>query len=116
MPNLRHSGLLRRQQSWSPISLLRIFLRVCALLGTLTLAQAPDAGYRQLDYSFGPLRNKLNWKVGDSEYEGDCTLDGNLLTVNWGSSTPVVYAIADDGSLKGLWAGGHGEETLTPEQ
>jgi hypothetical protein len=59
---------------------------------------------------------KLNWKVGDSEYEGDGTLDGNLLTVNWGSSTPVVYAVAEDGTLKGLWAGGHGEETLTPEQ
>ena len=68
------------------------------------------------DYSFGPLRNKLNWKVGDSEYEGDGTLDGNLVTVKWGSSTPVVYALADDGSLKGLWAGGHGEERLTPEQ
>ena len=59
---------------------------------------------------------KLNWKVGDSEYEGDGTLDGNLLTVNWGSSTPVVYAVAEDGTLKGLWAGGHRKETLTPEQ
>jgi hypothetical protein len=27
-----------------------------------------------------------------------------------------AYAIAEDGNLKGLWAGGHGEETLTPEQ
>jgi hypothetical protein len=104
------------------MSLLRIFLRVCALLGTLTLAQAQAIPPREAlvtsnsHYSFGPLRNKLNWKVGDSEYEGDGTLDGNLLTVNWGSSTPVVYALADDGSLRGLWAGGHGEETLTPEQ
>jgi hypothetical protein len=46
--------------------------------GTVTIAKEGE------DY-------KLNWKVGDSEYDGDGTLDGNLLTVNWGSSTPVVY-------------------------
>lgn len=71
--------------------------------GTVTISKEGD------DY-------KLNWKVGESEYEGDGTFDGNLLTVNWGNSTPMVYALGDDGSLKGLWAGGHGEETLTPEQ
>jgi hypothetical protein len=59
---------------------------------------------------------QLSWKVGDSEYEGDGALEGNLLTVDWGGSTPIVYALADDGSLTGLWDGGHGEETLTPEQ
>jgi hypothetical protein len=26
------------------------------------------------------------------------------------------YALGDDGSRTGLWDGGHGEETLTPEQ
>jgi hypothetical protein len=70
--------------------------------GTVTIAKEGE------DY-------KLSWKVGDSEYDGDGTLEGNLLTVNWGSSTPVVYALGDDGR-KGLWAAGHGEETLTPEQ
>jgi hypothetical protein len=40
----------------------------------------------------------------------------NLLTVDWGSTTPIIYALADDGSLTGLWDSGHGEETLTPEQ
>jgi hypothetical protein len=63
---------------------------------------------------------KLTWwigkDVGDSEYEGEGSFAGNLLTVNWGSTTPIVYALADDGSLTGLWDGGHGEETLTPEQ
>jgi hypothetical protein len=58
----------------------------------------------------------LDWKIGKDEYQGEGTLEGNLLSVNWGSSTPVVYALAADGSLKGLWAAGAGEETLTPEK
>ena len=59
---------------------------------------------------------QLSWKIGSTSYRGNGTLQDNLLTVNWGGSTPVVYALAADGSLAGLWDGGHGEETLTPEQ
>ncbi len=59
---------------------------------------------------------RLKWKVDGSEYEGKGTLADNLLTVDWGGTTPIVYALADDGSLTGLWESGHGEETLTPEQ
>ncbi|MFZ1070641.1 MAG: caspase family protein [Methyloceanibacter sp.] len=58
----------------------------------------------------------LTWQVGSSSYEGDGKLAGNLLTVDWGSSTPVVYALKPDGSLAGLWDAGKGEETLTPEE
>jgi hypothetical protein len=58
----------------------------------------------------------LTWQVGSSSYEGDGKLNGNLLTVDWGSSTPVVYALGEDGSLTGLWDAGKGEETLTPEE
>jgi hypothetical protein len=61
-------------------------------------------------------RYRIDWKIGSQAYKGEGTLDGNLLTVDWGSSTPVVYALSPDGSLKGLWAGGAGEETLTPER
>jgi hypothetical protein len=57
----------------------------------------------------------LSWQVGSSSYEGEGNLAGNLLTVEWGSVTPVVYALAEDGSLTGLWDAGKGEETLTPE-
>jgi hypothetical protein len=56
----------------------------------------------------------LSWRVGSSSYEGNGTLAGNLLTVEWGSLTPVVYALAADGTLTGLWDAGRGEETLTP--
>jgi len=58
----------------------------------------------------------VSWKVGESAYDGTGKLEGNLLTVEWGSATPVVYALADDGSLKGLWDAGLGEETLTPDE
>ena len=57
----------------------------------------------------------MSWAVGSSSYEGNGTLAGNLLTVEWGSSMPVVYALGSDGSLTGLWDAGKGEETLTPE-
>jgi uncharacterized caspase-like protein len=57
----------------------------------------------------------LSWAVGSSAYQGTGKLAGNLLTVDWGASTPVVYALGKDGSLTGLWHAGFGEETLTPE-
>jgi hypothetical protein len=37
---------------------------------------------------------QLDWRVGSSGYRGSGTLVGNLLTVDWGSSTPVIYALA----------------------
>ena len=59
-------------------------------------------------------RYALDWRVGSSAYRGTGTLENNILTVNWGSSTPVIYALAADGTLKGLWEAGRGEETATP--
>ena len=58
---------------------------------------------------------QLNWRVGSSSFRGTGTLQGNILPVDWGQSAPVVYAVAADGSLKGLWSTGQGEETLTPD-
>jgi hypothetical protein len=61
-------------------------------------------------------RYRMNWRIGSSSYQGTGTLNDNVLTVDWGSATPVVYAVSADGRLRGLWAGGNGEETLTPER
>jgi hypothetical protein len=61
-------------------------------------------------------RYRLDWTVGRSRYSGTGVREGNLLAVDWGSSTPVVYALRPDGTLSGLWASGRGEETLTPER
>jgi hypothetical protein len=45
---------------------------------------------------------QLDWRVASSGYRGSGTLVGNLLTVDWGSSTPVIYALGPDGRLTGL--------------
>jgi Caspase domain len=57
---------------------------------------------------------ELDWRVGTSSYRGSGTLENNLLTVDWGSTQPLVYALREDGSLMGLWGGGQGEDVLTP--
>ncbi len=54
------------------------------------------------------------WQVGSSFYRGAGRFAGNVLAVEWGEDTPVVYALGRDGRLEGLWAGGLGEEILTP--
>ena len=59
---------------------------------------------------------QLSWAIGSTSYKGSGTLKDNLLIVNWGSPTPVIYALTDDGSLSGLWDAGRGEETLTPAE
>ena len=59
-------------------------------------------------------RYQFDWRVGQSSYRGTGTLDGNVLVVNWGSATPVIYSLGADGTLRGLWAAGRGAEILTP--
>jgi hypothetical protein len=58
---------------------------------------------------------QLDWRVGSSSFRGSGRLQGNILTVEWGQTTPVVYALTTDGTLKGLWSAGQGEETLIPD-
>ena len=58
----------------------------------------------------------LDWKVGRDAYHGEGKLEGGILTVLWGSDTPVVYALIGNNELKGLWSGGAGEETLSLEE
>ncbi len=58
----------------------------------------------------------VSWRVGKSSYQGDGMLKDNLLTVDWGGSTPIVYALGDDGRWRGLWDAGKSEETLTPDR
>ena len=61
-------------------------------------------------------RYQFDWRVGQSTYSGTGTLDGNVLMVNWGSATPVIYSLGADGTLSGLWDAGRGAEILTPSR
>jgi len=61
-------------------------------------------------------RTNFAWTVGSQTYRGTGVRNGNLLAIDWGSVQPIVYALAADGTLKGLWDGGRGEELLTPER
>ena len=70
--------------------------------GTVSIARRAD-------------RFEFEWQVGARTYRGTGTLDGNLLTVDWGSEQPVVYELSQDGGLRGLWADGRGEDVLTPD-
>jgi hypothetical protein len=58
----------------------------------------------------------VDWKIGVRSYRGSGTFANNILTVDWGEPTPVIYALNADGTLSGLWQGGEGEETLTPDR
>ncbi|EQA38079.1 hypothetical protein LEP1GSC047_3919 [Leptospira inadai serovar Lyme str. 10] len=53
------------------------------------------------------------WTVGNS-YSGTGTLDGNVLTVDWGDTYPVIYTVTSGGArLEGTWGDGTGTEILT---
>ncbi|MFZ1814999.1 MAG: caspase family protein [Rhizobiaceae bacterium] len=56
----------------------------------------------------------LKWSISGSSYRGRGILDRGILTVDWGSTQPIVYAVAADGSLHGLWESGKGSEVSTP--
>ena len=53
---------------------------------------------------------KFRWTISGKVFEGTGTRDGNVITVDWGSATPIVYALTDDGYMVGIYAGGHSLE------
>ncbi|HVG52347.1 MAG TPA: caspase family protein [Xanthobacteraceae bacterium] len=61
-------------------------------------------------------RYRFSWTVGSSTFRGTGVLQGNIVAVDWGQAQPMVYALGEDGVLRGLWSGGAGEEVATPER
>ena len=74
-----------------------------AYQGTLTIERS------------GPLY-LVRWKIGKDTYEGQGTLNGSTLAIDWGQPDPVIYQVMNDGTLEVTWAKGRGKESLTPEQ
>ena len=60
----------------------------------------------------GPNQVTVYWSVGSS-YSGVGTLNGDVLTVDWGAADPAFYIVMPDGELHGTWADGTGLELLS---
>ena len=56
----------------------------------------------------------MSWQVGNT-YSGVGTVQGRVLTVDWGANDPVIYVVNPDGTLYGTWAKGKALELLTPK-
>ncbi|MEL7256057.1 MAG: hypothetical protein AAGL23_17935 [Pseudomonadota bacterium] len=56
---------------------------------------------------------ELYWKVGNQQYSGRGVLQGSVMTVDWGASTPVIYVVVGI-ELHGTWDGGSALERLVP--
>ncbi len=58
---------------------------------------------------------KIAWDINNGQiYSGTGPLEGDTLTIDWGSEAPAIYKVGADGSLKGTWAEGKASEDLTP--
>lgn len=51
------------------------------------------------------------WNVGGQSYVGRGFIQGQVVTVNWGASTPVIYVLVGN-ELHGTWDGGSALERL----
>lgn len=56
---------------------------------------------------------ELYWTVGGQQYSGRGVLQGSVMTVDWGASTPVIYVVVGN-ELHGTWDGGNALERLVP--
>lgn len=56
----------------------------------------------------------VRWQVGSQSYSGQGPINGDVITVDWGQNSPVVYVVMPDGELHGTWADGLALEKLTP--
>lgn len=59
---------------------------------------------------------RMDWNVAGQTYAGNGVVDGRVVTVNWGASSPVVYVMMENGNLHGTWDNGRALELLTKSQ
>ena len=57
---------------------------------------------------------RVEWQVGNQNYSGTGTRNGDVVWVDWGDTHPVVYVRMPSGELHGTWANGRGLERLIP--
>ncbi|WP_111732031.1 hypothetical protein [Roseovarius amoyensis] len=56
---------------------------------------------------------EVYWNVASQSYTGRGQIEGRVVTVDWGSPTPVVYVLMGR-ELHGTWENGTALEKLTP--
>ena len=57
---------------------------------------------------------EFTWVVGNDTFRGQGSIEGRVVTVDWGDSHPVIYVAMSDGTLHGTWGNGTALEKLTP--
>ncbi|MCL6286168.1 hypothetical protein M3P21_21990 [Ruegeria sp. 2012CJ41-6] len=57
----------------------------------------------------------FEWRIGTQVINGAGSVDGRVVTVDWGSDSPVMYVLMSDGELHGTWADGLALDKLTPQ-
>jgi len=58
---------------------------------------------------------EFTWVVAGDTMRGQGVIEGRVVTVDWGDTTPVVYVIMPDGELHGTWANGTALEKMIPD-
>jgi predicted membrane protein len=57
----------------------------------------------------------MTWTVGKDVIHGTGQIEGRVVTVDWGSDSPVIYVIMPNGELHGTWDNGRALEKMTPQ-
>ena len=57
---------------------------------------------------------EITWVIRKETVRGAGRIEGRVVTVEWGDTSPVFYLVMDDGELHGTWDDGLALEKLTP--
>lgn len=65
----------------------------------------------QVQISQAGTNIEMYWNVSGQQYAGRGVLQGSVMTIDWGASTPVIYVLVGN-ELHGTWDGGTALERL----
>jgi len=64
----------------------------------------------------GGNQYRFDWSVANQTFTGTGVLNGNVISVDWGQDSPVIYQVGPTGVLNGTWSNGRATEVLTPSR
>lgn len=86
-----------------------------SLEGTYSVEGYNTNGSRYTGRVYITVKNGVaffRWEIANDTYHGQGTLNGSVLTIDWGAADPVIYQVNPDGSLDGTWDRGRASERL----